>query len=116
MFTDLLIAVAPPLESKSQQLAKLLPEIKAALKAGYRHEVIHEHIKNTVGLDLTFRYYKTILHRIRKRRDELGARTSPRSPFAAPAKAGPVAALEPTDNPQRVFEYDVTASIADFFS
>ena len=80
MSTDLTIDVAPPPQSKSRQLAKLLPAIELALAEGHSHEVIHDHIKNTVGLDLTYKYYKTTLHRIRKKRDQAMATSDNRKP------------------------------------
>jgi len=59
----------PKVKSKSAEITDLLPEIEAALSAGHSHTAIFENIKNTIGLDLTFGYYKNTIHRIRRRRD-----------------------------------------------
>jgi hypothetical protein len=59
----------PKVKSKSAQITDLLPEIEAALSAGHSHTAIFENIKNAIGLDVTFGYYKNTIHRIRRRRD-----------------------------------------------
>ena len=117
MTTNLSIPDPVPAKSKTRQLEVLLPGIEAALIQGHGHHVIHEHIKNTVGLDLTFRTYKITLHRIRKRRDESNAKTvqRPTVPSVAKVTAPVVGSASPNSSPQ-VFEYDVKASVADFFS
>lgn len=122
MSTEFVITTAPPPKSKSKQLAKLLPGIEAALGEGYSHEVIHAHIKTIVGLDLSFKYYKTTLHRIRKKRDQA---KDPRN--ARPGLPRPVVvekssvgqsnqdASAALDESGRRFTYDVKSSIDDFF-
>jgi hypothetical protein len=120
MTTNLFISVAPRPESKSQQLAKLLPGIEAALTERHRHEVIHEHIKNTVGLELTYQYYKTTLTRIRKKREQAKVTTvvrpslRPAANLAAATGQQTVNALA-TDQSGPRFTYDVKAPIDNFF-
>lgn len=121
MSTILLIPVAPPPKSKAQQLAKLLPSIEAALKQGYSHEVIHEHITKTAGLELTYKYYKTTLHRIRQRQKAKSPATSRASlPLLVSRTAGVAEQAAPAadatlDQPERRFTYDLKGSIDDFF-
>lgn len=121
MSTDLLISVAPPPKSKSQQLAKLLPGIEAALREGHGHEAIYEHIKNAVGIELTYKYYKTTLHRIRKKRDQALKDTAQpsllppvRKAAGATGQAGQDAGPAP-NQPDRRFMYDLKGSVEGFF-
>lgn len=120
MSTNLLIPVAPPPKSKSQQLAKLLPGIEAALSEGHGHEVIYDHIKNTVGLELTYKYYKTTLHRIRKKRDQ-ALKDTARPSLLPPVRkaAGPTGQdgqdAGRADSTDRRFTYDLKGSIEEFF-
>jgi crotonobetainyl-CoA:carnitine CoA-transferase CaiB-like acyl-CoA transferase len=61
------VTPVPKAKSKASQLAELLPEIEAALAAGHAHRVIYEDIKISAGLDITFGYYETTIHRLRQR-------------------------------------------------
>lgn len=120
MSTQLLIPVEPPPQSKTQQLAKLLPGVEAALAQGHSHEVIHEHIKNTIGLDLTFKYYKTTLHRLRKQRDQAkqaGMARPALLPYARVAAPGQGSAQDASvpSQPGPRFTYDVKSPIDEFF-
>ena len=122
MSTPFLISVPAPPKSKSQQLAKLLPNIEAALIRGYSHEVIHEHIKNFIGLDLSYRYYKLTLHRVRKNRDKAQASGTSRASHRLPSTVVSVTASHSDQVVETVaaqsdgkFKYDVHGSIAEFF-
>jgi len=57
----------PRAKSKAALVAEFLPDIEAFLDAGHSHKVIFEHIKNRVGIELTFGYYENTIHRIRQR-------------------------------------------------
>lgn len=118
-----ILEVAPP-DSKAARLAKLLPAIEAALLQNYSHEVIFEHIKKTEGLELTYKYYKTTLHRLRKKRDAALPKEVKRPSYSSPAR-------RPSDTPRQVqttplttpagtvgakFKYDVKEPIENFFS
>jgi hypothetical protein len=122
MSTDLLISVPLSPKSKSQQLAKLLPGIEAALAEGYSHGIIYEHIKNTLRLEITYKYYKTTLHRIRKRAGQVKAATSGRPSLPRPvnknstiAEQSDLDAVATPDHPDRRFSYDVKGPIDKFF-
>ena len=122
MTTNLLISATPKPESKSAQLAQLLPAIETALQKGHGHEVIHDHIRNTLGLDLTYQYYKTTLKRIRKKQSKgkvkvagvprLAQRTSQATSVGAPPAADSGAQSETS---VRRFTYDVKAPVGEFF-
>lgn len=87
------IAPVPRPKSKAAQIADLLPEIEAALKAGHSHRVIFEDVKNTVGLDLTFGYYENTIHRVRKRLDQPEKGKEP--PVPRPSKIVPKQVITP---------------------
>lgn len=122
MTTNSFSTIAPPKKSKSRQLVELLPSIEAALAVGYSHAAIFDHIQNTIGLDLTFRYYQLTLHRIRKKRDEAQAKVAPHAlssrlgsqpaPVALPSQR----LVAQHDDGANKFIYDVKAPIHDFFS
>lgn len=119
---NLLSSIAPPPKSKTERLAELLPAIEGALAAGHSEKAIYEHVINTEGLDMTFRYYKLTLHRVRKRRDKL--RSEAAATVAHHLAKAPVrppnqlqgAVLDPASEKPKKFVYDVLASVDDFFS
>lgn len=125
MSTNLLASITPPLKSKTASLAELLPGIEGARAVGHTHGAIYEYIKNTIGLDITYRYYQLTLHRVRaKRAKELAAVQTPgqvrqvHTSIRPPAHKPPAspAGQPQLDNSEPKFKYDVTASIDDFFS
>lgn len=122
MTTILSISVDPRPKSKSQQLAALVPGVEAALREGHSHEVIHNHIKNTLGLDLTYQYYKTTLKRIRKRVVKAKAIGPGRPPLTHRAGTVVTAIASPaldssTDLRSKGdrFTYELKAPVDDFF-
>lgn len=125
MTSNLLASIAPPKKTKSQRLSDLLPAIEGARAVGHSHAAIHEYVKNTIGLDLTLRYYHLILHRLRRRSLEETSKPSVRPTPVAPVRvpAGGVVeaglTIEPADENKAAgerFTYDVKASINEFFS
>lgn len=110
----------PRAKSKSAQIAELLPEIDAALVAGHSHEAIFEKIKNTLGVNLTFGYYKNTIHRIRHRRDVKSKtvevplalhRSKPVKDTVVPGKVVPTVAV-PMSKAQEI----LLGPVGDFFS
>lgn len=122
MSTILSISVDPRPKSKSQRLAALVPGVEAALREGHSHEVIHNHIKNTLGLDLTYEYYKTTLKRIRKRMVKAkaietgGPAVAQRAGKIVTASGSPApdSGADPRSKGDR-FTYDLKAPVDDFF-
>jgi hypothetical protein len=119
---NLLSSIAPPPKSKTERLAELLPAIEGAIAAGHSEKAIHEHVVNNEGLDLTFRYYKLTLHRVRKKRDKLlseapamVAHHGPKAPVRPPAQLTAAVSEHVSEKPKK-FAYDVLAPVDDFFS
>lgn len=115
------IPPAPRPKSKAAQLAELLPEIEAALEAGHSHQAIFEHVKKTVGLDLTFGYYENTMHRLR-RRVKMNVKENPTQHLAL-QKTTPKVFLAPrADNVQALgsskskLQQILSEPIGDFFS
>lgn len=108
-------------KSKAAQLAELLPEIEAALQAGHSHQAIFEHIKKTVGLDLTFGYYENTMHRIR-RRLKMNIKENPIQPLALQKTTPKVSSAPRANNVQTrgssksKLQQILSEPIDDFFS
>lgn len=115
------IPPSPRPKSKAAQLAELLPEIEAALQAGHSHHAIYEHVKKTVGLDLTFGYYENTMHRIR-RRIKMNVKENPTQPLALQKTTPKVFSAPRANNVQTLgsskskLQQILSEPIDDFFS
>lgn len=112
---------APRAKSKAAQISELLPEIEAALAAGCSHKTIFEHIKRTLGLNLTFGYYENTLHRIRQRQDSpapthTAGRLIKAKPHTLEPGARAVPAAPAIDGATSLTQGALFAPIDDFFS
>lgn len=123
MSENLLSSLPAPQDSKSAALKKLLPAIEGALAQGHTHAAVHEYLKNTIGLDITFDYYQLTLHRLRKRRNQATntqkgfVSASVHQPVSGRVKGGSaVGPPQPDESSGRKFSYDVHSPIGDFFS
>lgn len=122
MTTSLIISVAAPPKSKTERIRDLLPGIEAALDQGHGHQVIYDHLRKIVGLELTFQYYKITLHRLRKKRESAKPTGKNVQSFAHPAKQIPgkevpqPGVIGTSSAGGARFSYDVKASVEDFFS
>lgn len=107
-----------PPKSKVSILRELLPGIESALRAGHQHLAIYEHIRDKLGLEISYHYYVQALHRIRKR-ESLGVRSRKddrQVNSAAPVRAVVAATKPNTDPGKKRFTYDLHKPVEDFFN
>lgn len=114
------LSVPPPkAKSKAAQITELLPEIEAALSAGNSHDAIFENVKKTIGLELTFGYYKNTLHRARHRQTENAKAkskpVSPPGPKSLPTTVSPKSTRS-IDAPTSKLQAKLGEGVGDFFS
>lgn len=80
--------------TKSAQLRGVMPDIESRLAAGVQLAVIHQALTNA-GLDLTFKTFKTYLHRYRKKQ-QLKSLNQPAMPVGPPGTSTPLRDASPS--------------------